>query len=367
MRKFRNIFSIAFFVIFVFAISASFIFKEPISVLASERRKAAQFPEFSAEKVIDKSFFDGVEDYLTDQFPLRDKFRAIKAAVQLKIFNQKDNNGTYFVDGHISEIDETLSETSVENAAKKINAIYEKYLRNKNNRVFYSVIPDKNYFLAEKNGYPSYDYHKMTEILNNNIENMEYIDIFDCLTIDDYYKTDSHWKQENLSAVVEKLGEKMGFDAIEMSEYTPENLGDFSGVYSSRLALGFDPDKLICMRNEATDSAVVYNVETQKEHIGVYDTEKMMKNDKYDVFFSGAVPVISAVNPLNPDGKELVIFRDSFGSSLSPLLLGSYGKITLVDTRYISSQILGEYVDFENCDVLFIYNTQLINQSSMLK
>ncbi len=367
MKKFRNIFSIAFFVIFIFAISASFIFIEPISVLASERRKAAQFPEFSAEKVIDKSFFDGVEDYLTDQFPLRDKFRAIKAAVQLKIFNQKDNNGTYFVDGHISEIDETLSETSVENAAKKINAIYEKYLRNKNNRVFYSVIPDKNYFLAEKNGYPSYDYHKMTEILNNNIENMEYIDIFNCLTIDDYYKTDSHWKQENLSAVVEKLGEKMGFDAIEMSEYTPENLGDFSGVYSSRLALGFDPDKLICMRNEATDSAVVYNVETQKEHIGVYDTEKMKKNDKYDVFFSGAVPIITAENPLNPDGKELVIFRDSFGSSLSPLLLGSYGKITLVDTRYISSQIIGNYVDFENCDVLFIYNTQLINQSSMLK
>ncbi|MBR3780567.1 MAG: hypothetical protein IKK63_05115 [Clostridia bacterium] len=367
MKKLRKILCIAFFAMFIFAISASFIFNEPISVLASERRKAAQFPEFSAEKVIDKSFFDGIEDYLTDQFPLRDKFREIKAAVQLKIFNQKDNNGTYFVDGHISEMEETLSKSSVENAAKKINAIYEKYLRNKNNRVFYSVIPDKNYFLAEKNGYPSYDYHKMTEILNNNIENMEYIDIFDCLTIDDYYKTDSHWKQENLSAVVEKLGEKMGFDAIDINAYTPENLGDFNGVYASRLALGFEPDKLICMRNEATNSAVVYNVETQKEHTGVYDTEKMKKNDKYDVFFSGAVPIITAENPLNPDGKELVIFRDSFGSSLAPLLLGSYGKITLVDTRYISSQIIGNFVDFENCDVLFIYNTQLLNQSSMLK
>ena len=121
------------------------------------------------------------------------------------------------------------------------------------------------------------------------------------------------------------------------------------------------------MRNEITDSAIVYNVETQKESVGVYDTEKMKKNDRYDVFFSGAVPIISAVNPLNPDGKELVIFRDSFGSSLAPLLLGSYSKITLVDTRYISSQIIGEYVDFEGCDVLFIYNTQLLNQSSMLK
>lgn len=367
MKKFRNIFGIAFFVIFIFAISASFIIREPISVLVSERRKAAQFPDFSVEKVIDKSFFDGVEDYLTDQFPLRDKFREIKAFIQLKIFNQKDNNGNYYVDGHISEIDEKLNESSVENAAKKINAIYDKYLKDKNNRVFYSIIPDKNYFLAEKNGYPSYDYQKMTDIMKNNVQSMEYIDIFDCLTIDDYYKTDSHWKQENLSAVVERLGEKMGFDALDMSKYTPENFGEFNGVYASRLALEFEPDELICMRNDATDSAVVYNFETQKQHTGVYDLNKFKGNDKYDVFFSGAVPIITAENPLNTDGKELVIFRDSFGSSLAPLLLGSYGKITLIDTRYISSQILGEFVGFENCDVLFIYNTQLINQSSMLK
>lgn len=367
MKKVKNILCIAFFVVFIFAIGASFIFKEPISVLVSERRKAAQFPDFSAEAVIDKSFFDGFEDFLTDQFPLRDKFRAIKAAVQLKVFNQKDNNGTYFVDGHISELEEQLSESSVKNTAKKINAIYDKYLANANTRVFCSVIPDKNYFLAEKNGYPSYDYTKMTDIFKSNTRNMEYIDIFDCLTIDSYYKTDSHWKQEKLSAVVERLGEKMGFDALETSEYTAEKLADFEGVYSSRLAFALDPDDLVCMRNKITDSAVVYNYETQKEHIGVYDTAKLKGNDKYDVFFSGAVPIISAENPMNTNGKKLVVFRDSFGSSLVPLLLGSYSKITLVDTRYISSQIIGEYIDFEGCDVLFIYNTQLINKSSMLK
>lgn len=367
MKKFRNILSIAFFVAFILAISASFVIREPISVLVSERRKAAQFPDFSVEKIIDKSFFDGIEDYLTDQFPLRDKFRAIKAFVQLKIFNQKDNNGTYFVDGHISEIDKALNESSVKNAANKMNTIYNNYLKDKNTRVFYSIIPDKNYFLAEKNGYPSYDYKKMTDIMNDNIENMEYIDIYDCLTIDNYYKTDSHWKQEEIFSVVERLGEKMGFEALDASEYTPENIGDFNGVYSSRLAFGIEPDELICMRNETTDSAVVYNVETQKDLVGVYDTEKLSGNDKYEFFFSGAVPIITAKNPINPDGKELVIFRDSFGSSLAPLLLGSYGKITLVDTRYVSSQILGDFVDFENCDVLFIFNTQLLNQSSMLK
>lgn len=367
MKKFRNILSIAFFVIFIFAIAASFIIREPISVLVSERRKAAQFPEFSVESIIDKSYFDGIEDFLTDQFPLRDKFREIKSFIQLKLFNQKDNNGTYFVEGHISEMEEKLNESSVKNAAEKINAIYNKYLSNANTRVFCSIIPDKNYFLAEKNGYPAYDYKKMTDIFKSNIRNMEYIDIFDCLTIDNYYKTDSHWKQEEIFSVVEKLGEKMGFDALDKNEYTPENLGDFSGVYSSRLAVKIEPDKIICMRNEVTDSAAVYNFETRKEHIGVYDLNKFKGNDKYDVFFSGAVPIIKAENTLNPDGKHLIIFRDSFGSSLAPLLLGSYGKITLVDTRYISSQLLGEYVDFENSDVLFIYNSQLINQSSVFK
>ena len=33
--------------------------------------------------------------------------------------------------------------------------------------------------------------------------------------------------------------------------------------------------------------------------------------------------------------KELIIFRDSFASSLTPLLIKYYSKITLIDNRYI--------------------------------
>ena len=50
-------------------------------------------------------------------------------------------------------------------------------------------------------------------------------------------------------------------------------------------------------------------------------------------------------------------------------LLEAYQEIILVDTRYISSTLLGEYVDFEKPDtqILFLYNTLLLNNSSMLK
>ena len=86
-------------------------------------------------------------------------------------------------------------------------------------------------------------------------------------------------------------------------------------------------------------------------------------SDKYDVYLSGATPLITIENKDGSNEKELLLFRDSFGSSIAPLLLENYKKITLIDLRYISSSILDKYVDFENQDVLFLYNTLIVNQN----
>ena len=72
-----------------------------------------------------------------------------------------------------------------------------------------------------------------------------------------------------------------------------------------------------------------------------------------------------AINWINK--KELVIFRDSFASSLAPLLLDGYKKITLIDLRYLDSDLLNEYISFSNQDILFLYNTTIINNSNVLK
>lgn len=366
-KKIQYAACIVCFAAFIAALGLVCFLKEPVDVLESERRKAAQFPEFSVDAVMDKSFFDSLEDYLADQFPLRDTFRSVKASIQLRLLGQKDNNGIYTADGHISELDSKLNESSVENAAKKLNSVYDKYIDGKNAKCYFTVVPDKNYFLAEKNGYPSLDYKKMIDIYTSGVENMEYINIFDTLEVDDYYKTDSHWKQENIGGVVERLSSKMGFEAKSEDYYTAEKATDFKGVYASRLAVGNISDEIICLTSDATQKSTVYNLETGKTTVGVYDKSKLGSGDKYDIYLSGAAALLTVENPLAAQERELVIFRDSFGSSLAPLMLEGYSKITLVDLRYISSQIIGEYVDFQNCDVLFIYNTQILNQSSLLK
>lgn len=366
-KKINYIACIMCFALFIAALGLTCFLKEPVEVLESERRKAAQFPKITVEGVMDKTFFDSLEEFLADQFPLRDTFRSVKASIQLKLLGQKDNNGIYTAEGHISELDDKLNVTSVENAAKKLNSIYDKYIAGKNAKCYFSVVPDKNYFLAEKNGFPSLDYDKMIDIYTSGVKNMEYIDIFDSLTINDYYTTDSHWKQQNISAVIEKLSAQMDFKAMPAEFYTAKKATDFKGVYAPRLAMGNMNDELICLHSNATENSTVYNLETDKTTVGVYDMSKLSSGDKYDIYLSGAAALLTVENPLAQEKRELVIFRDSFGSSLAPLMLEGYSKITLVDLRYVSSQILGSYVDFQNCDVLFIYNTQILNQSTLLK
>ncbi|MDD3265443.1 MAG: hypothetical protein PHH02_05960, partial [Dehalococcoidales bacterium] len=61
-------------------------------------------------------------------------------------------------------------------------------------------------------------------------------------------------------------------------------------------------------------------------------------------------------------------FRDSFASSIAPLLLEGYSKITMIDLRYITTDLAGELVEFKaGYDVLFLYGTQVLNNSAMLR
>jgi hypothetical protein len=52
---------------------------------------------------------------------------------------------------------------------------------------------------------------------------------------------------------------------------------------------------------------------------------------------------------------------------LAPLLVQGYARITVVDIRYIRSDLLAEAIDFKGQDVLFAYSTSILNNSASLK
>ena len=50
-----------------------------------------------------------------------------------------------------------------------------------------------------------------------------------------------------------------------------------------------------------------------------------------------------------------------------PLIIRDYAKVTVVDIRYVASNMLSSFVDFHGQDVLFLYSTLILNSSSVLK
>lgn len=95
--------------------------------------------------------------------------------------------------------------------------------------------------------------------------------------------------------------------------------------------------------------------------------QKLESKDLYEVFLSGPVSLLTVENPNATTDKELIVFRDSFGSAIAPLLMQGYKSITLVDIRYLPSPNLGRFLDFHGQDVLFLYSTLVLNNSETIK
>ena len=330
----------------------------------SERRKLAQRPALSLEVISDGSFMTGFEKYTLDQFPLRNQFRTLKAYTIYHVFGQLDNHDIYIKDGYAAKLEYPLHTDSLEHATDQFEYIYEKYLMDKKMDIYLSIVPDKSYFLAEKYGYLSMDYKELCHIMQNSMDYANYIDITKTLDITDYYKTDTHWRQEKLPETAAVLAESMG--ASISGNYTEYALDlPFYGVYYGQSALPLPPETLYYLSNDVLDSCIVTNHEDQTIG-GIYNMEKKSGKDPYEIFLSGPRSLITIENPNYKSDRELIIFRDSFGSSIAPLLAGGYAKITLVDIRYLRADLLDRFIEFKNQDVLFLYSTSVLNHSETL-
>lgn len=374
MKKIKDILTISIFAVVILAFCvASFLIPDG-EVSFAERRKLSQTNDFTTVSVFSNEFSEKLEGYLLDQFPAREVLRKVNATLRYSIFKQKDVNGLWLEGGSIFKKDSPLDEKQVLYGTNLINSITKKYLGGMN--VYYSVIPEKSYFLEEK----EFDYDALLKLLGENIKGASYIDVSGALSLDDYYKTDTHWSQDRIFKVVNALSKEMGMDKYltPENEYKKQTLSPFYGVYWGQAALSAEPDELVYMESKYTGAAKVYGIDPEvlKKDFGVedtlskkvYATEKFGGMDGYDVFLSGAQPIVTIECENAKTDRELVIFRDSFSSSLAPLFAGAYKKITLIDLRYIPSALIGNFVEFnEGQDALFLYSNSLYNSAMLLK
>ncbi len=322
-------------------------------ISSSERRKLKSFPEIE----FSSNYITEVDKYLLDHFPFRDSFRSIKASYNYGILNMLDNNGIYLKDNYIFKSLYPTNEKSISNFVDHIEKMSSLF---PDSNIYTMIIPDKNYYLDDDNFLNidyDYIYDEVSKLSN-------FIDIRDVLELSDYYETDTHWRQEKLFDVVFKMRNSMNFNYYDVV-YKEKTYDKFYGVYYGEASITRNPERLTYLTSSLFDKVSVKYLENSN-FTGIYNESKLTGLDSYDVYLDGASSFIEITNN-NVLDKELIVFRDSFGSSLIPLLIPYYSKITVIDNRYISSKYFIDLIDSDSYDVLFLYSTLVVNDSSSLK
>ncbi|MFI3208463.1 MAG: DHHW family protein [Eubacteriales bacterium] len=365
--KRKKISAILFLAFLLFGMIGGILLPDKI-LSYSERRTLAKFPESTLESILDNDYSESLETYLLEQFPGRDVLRMLKTEFDTLVLGKTDSSGYVNLDGHLFQIQTTYDESQVVQAAELFQSIASNYFTKSN--VYYSIIPDKNYFV---DSLPKYDYENVNIVFREEFSLATEINVYDTLELDDYYYTDLHAKQESLLTLGSRLLTQMSGYDVDLCEEDYQLVlatETFNGGYAANSAYLTTPDILCYLENQMTKEAMVYDYETDTTG-SIYTSDKLEGMDSYDIFLGGARALLTIQNPLVDNGKKIIIFRDSFGSSIAPLLLSEYEEITLVDLRYVSVEYAMSLLNSEEnqsyTDVLFLYQVQILYNSNSFK
>ena len=351
------------FIIIIFSLSIISIILPDKDISETERRYLMHFPTLNIKTIFNGDFFEEFNTYTVEQFPFREIFIKIKGLATNKLFLKKEENGVFIKDENFFEISSSINDKSIDYFLELVTKIKNNF---SSENIYYSIIPDKNYYTKEE--IPKINYNELVKTINENLQDITYINIFNKLLLDSYYKTDIHWKQEKIGEVVKTIALHMNNEPIDI-KYNKLTYDNFYGALYGKIPNNEKPDTITYLIDENTINTKVFDYE-KNQYYKVYEEQNLKNIDSYDIFLGGAKALLIMENKNSKTNKELVIFRDSFGSSLAPLLLPYYKKITLVDLRYINSDFIinNNLIDFDNNqDILFIYGIPIINNSFTLK
>ncbi len=270
-------------------------------------------------------------------------------------------NGYMHIDGRYIEAGDAYNKASAQKFAEKFTALKEAHFAE--NKTYFATIPEKSFYVKDKTVH-YLNHNSISADLSDMLYDWTEIDIADALTIEDFYTTDRHWKQESLFGVMDKFASAMNF-TVSPDAYTETTVEGYTGDYAKDIA-GLPAEKLTYLVSDVITAATVEDFQNKKATT-VYNEEKLNSAIPYDVFLSGATPLTVITNPNAAETRELVIFRDSFGSSIAPLFIEAYSKITLVDLRYMNSTLLKQFVKFDQAEVLVLLSDAIVNNSTILK
>lgn len=346
-----------FFLIIAFAFN---LFSKDKKYSESENRMLAQKPEFSMANLASGKYMKDMEDYVTDQFFIRDKWINLKVLEDLAL-GKRESNGVYIgKKDHLMEIPSAPNQKALDN---NLDAISNFAASHPDINTVMTLIPNAAYVynhLIPRNA-PVRDQEADIKYVQSAVgTSLNFVDLTKTMTShkdeEIYYKTDHHWTTLGAKYAFDALSTALGIDS-PTQEYTIYPVTHrFQGTLTSKSGYdkGMDTIELYIPQNVNTDCVVNF-VDEGKRTASMYESAALENKDKYEVFFGGNHSRIDISTPMEGK-KNLLLFKDSYANCFIPFLVPYYRNIIVIDPRYYYDNIESLITDNEITDILFLYN-----------
>lgn len=325
----------------------------------NENRYLARMPDFSVEGLLDGSFTKGFEDYVTDGFPARDGWIALKSRVDLAL-GRRDTGGVYVTDDGC--LIEMFTELDRDRFSRNLDYLHQgKGNLSAFGPVNIMLVPTAAEIWRDRIGenIPDVSQRELLEKAGDLLT-------VDCLSALEahkdeyiYYRNDHHWTTLGAYCCYAEL---MGDRALPYDAFEHEILSrEFLGTTFSKAGIYFEKDEI---------EGALYGAPTMEHNMsgevieGIYDRSFLDKKDKYSVFLGGneALTVIRTGN----EGGRLLLVKDSYANAFVQFLIPHYSEIHVVDPRSFGMSLSAYAGEVGITESLILYNLQGFSRETSL-
>ena len=281
----------------------------------NQKQALSPFPRIQTDGKWNLHFLSELGDYFSDHFAFRWELIQANSLIKGKVFGMSGDDsviqgtdGYYFYTDSLDSYQGRLSLDQRElYSAARMLALIQEYVENQGGKFVFAVAPNKNTLYPQ---YMPYYYRQIQkngelELLQEKLEEagVAYADLKQAFSEEEqvlYHRLDSHWNNQGAALVMETILDALEQPHTDYSEIPYEVRKDFDGdLYEMVYPLGREKDENVYYEKDYTFS---YGD-------GFQSTEDMN-------IYTG-----------NPGKKHrAVVFRDSFGNSLTPFLAEEYEK-----------------------------------------
>lgn len=357
----------------VLALDALFLFTGARAFSPLENRNLQQRPALTLAGVTSGRYESRFDDYVSDQFPFRDAWVALKTAID-RLGGRTESNGVYLGgDGYLIQ-DFTMPSEADYRA--NLDALAGFLQRHGDLKQYVMIAPTA--VTVERDRLPALapagDEGGYLDRLARDLAGApaRFIDLRAALAGaraqgQVYYRTDHHWTSDGAHAAYLALSAAAGLSGEAARLERRLLSGDFQGTLSA--SSGFLPgerDALWAYVPPEDEQFVVTYVGENRRSASLFAAAHLDTRDQYAVFLDGNHPEIR-IETTAANGRALLVLKDSYANCLIPMLVGDYEKIIVVDPRYFTGR-LEVLMEAEGVnEVLVLYNASTLAGDTALR